>query len=43
MCIRDRYTEVEEKKVSKKPIVGVVNGLAVYGANLGIDVYKRQK
>ena len=31
-----QYTEVEEKKVSKKPIVGVVNGLAVYGANLGI-------
>ena len=31
-----QYTEVEEKKVSKKPMVGVVNGLAVYGANLGI-------
>lgn len=31
-----QYTEIEEKKVSKKPLIGAVNGLAVYGANTGI-------
>lgn len=31
-----QYTEIEEKKVSEKPLIGAVNGLAVYGANTGI-------
>ncbi|MGL5378566.1 ATP-dependent protease LonB [Clostridium sp.] len=30
------YTEVQDKKVKDKPAVGIVNGLAVYGANIGI-------
>ena len=30
------YTEIPDKKIRKKAEIGVVNGLAVYGANIGI-------
>lgn len=30
------YTEVPNKKIKDKPMVGVVNGLAVHGANIGM-------
>ena len=30
------YTEIPDKKIRQKAEVGVVNGLAVYGANIGI-------
>lgn len=30
------YTQVPDKKIKKEPKVGVVNGLAVYGANIGL-------
>ncbi|WP_195953365.1 ATP-dependent protease LonB [Clostridium saudiense] len=31
-----QYTEIQEKKISDRPEVGVVNGLAVHGANIGM-------
>ena len=31
-----QYTEIPEKKINEKPQIGVVNGLAVYGANIGM-------
>lgn len=31
-----KYTEVVEKTINPKPEIGVVNGLAVHGANMGI-------
>ena len=31
-----QYTAVVDKKVKDKPIIGVVNGLAVHGANMGM-------
>lgn len=31
-----QYSEIPEKKVPEKPQIGVVNGLAVHGANIGI-------
>ena len=31
-----QYTEIQEKKSSDRPEVGVVNGLAVHGANIGM-------
>lgn len=30
------YTQVPDKKIKKEPKIGVVNGLAVYGANIGL-------
>lgn len=30
------YTQIPDKRVKNKPLVGVVNGLAVHGANIGI-------
>lgn len=30
------YTQVPDKKIKREPRVGVVNGLAVYGANIGL-------
>ncbi|GAA0084317.1 ATP-dependent protease LonB [Clostridium sp. CTA-7] len=30
------YTQIPDKKIREKPEVGVVNGLAVHGANIGI-------
>ena len=31
-----QYIEIPEKKINEKPQIGVVNGLAVYGANIGM-------
>lgn len=31
-----QYTEIPEKKIGDKPSVGVINGLAVHGANIGM-------
>lgn len=31
-----QYTEIQEKKIADRPEVGVVNGLAVHGANIGM-------
>ena len=31
-----QYTEIQEKKISDRPEVGVVNGLAGHGANIGM-------
>lgn len=31
-----QYTEIQEKKISDRPEVGVVNGLAVHGVNIGM-------